>query len=168
MVGHFDLNWFHCMNRDCGCATIVLVSFVGVDSFVQWDSVLALKSFTLKLSPLISQPPPLPPYLLSSLFTASIFFICRCGWLFFLHSHSCFEIFQFKNYSSSLLATLSSSLSSMFVFVVDYFISILFLPLKSFSSKTIPLFSYPPHQCHPFLLHFLSFLLFSRTVNTFC
>ena len=32
MVGHFDLNWFHCMNWDRGRATVVLVSFVGVDS----------------------------------------------------------------------------------------------------------------------------------------
>ena len=30
------------MNWDRGCATVVLVSFVGVDSFVQRDSVLAL------------------------------------------------------------------------------------------------------------------------------
>ena len=63
------------MNWDRGRATVVLVSFVGADSFVKQDSVLTLKSFTLKLSPLISQPPPLPPYLPSSLFTASILFV---------------------------------------------------------------------------------------------
>ena len=50
-----------------------IVSFVGIDSFVQQDSVLALKSFTLKLSPLISQPPPLPPYWLIGFWLRSCF-----------------------------------------------------------------------------------------------
>ena len=61
------------MNRDRGCATVVVVSFVGIDSFVQQDSVLALKSFTLKLSQLSFQPPPLPLNLPASLVPASIY-----------------------------------------------------------------------------------------------
>ena len=71
------------MNWDHGCATIVLVSFVGVDSFVQGDSVLALKSFTLKLFQLSFQPALLPLYLPASLVPASnydLLIVVLTGW----------------------------------------------------------------------------------------